>query len=151
MTFIVATNVVASRLNGAPIACANMWHFSHKRSARIKKLIQQKLLRMPKNLGVDTLSAILGPPGGHFGFCRRCSITGGAALQAVSKCPLRRQAGIPLTSFFFKPSLRYFFKKVTKSFQQRRGTSKDPYKDFLWGLKLLFMQDFESLVEGLLF
>ena len=38
---------------------------------------------MPKNLG-ETPSAILGPTYGHFGFCSRC---GGAALQAVSKCP----------------------------------------------------------------
>ena len=49
--------------------------FSHRGTARIKKLILRKLFRTPKNLGVDTFpdpSAILGPPNGHFGFCRRC-------------------------------------------------------------------------------
>ena len=48
--------------------------FSHRWSARIKKLILQKLAGVPKNLGVDTFpdpSAILGPPGGPFVFCRR--------------------------------------------------------------------------------
>ena len=45
--------------------------FSHRRSARIKKLILQKLTGAPRNLGIDpfqTPTAILGPSGGHFGF-----------------------------------------------------------------------------------
>ena len=37
--------------------------FSHRRSARIKKLILQKLLKTAKNLGVDTIQ----DPIGHFG------------------------------------------------------------------------------------
>ena len=32
--------------------CSSIATFSHRRSGRIKKLIQRKLLRMPKNLGV---------------------------------------------------------------------------------------------------
>ena len=32
--------------------------------------------------------------------CRRCSVAGGAALQAVSECPRRRQAGILYTLKF---------------------------------------------------
>ena len=45
--------------------------FSHRRSARIKKLILQKMLRMPKNLGVNTFPdpvGHFGAPGDHFGF-----------------------------------------------------------------------------------
>ena len=38
----------------------------------------------------QTPLAILGPPGGHFGFCRRCRVAGDAAFQSVSECPLRR-------------------------------------------------------------
>ena len=48
-------------------------YFSHRRSARIKKLIQRKLTKAPKNQGqtpFQTPSAILGPPGGHFEFLR---------------------------------------------------------------------------------
>ena len=58
--------------------------FSHRRSARIKKL--WKLLRTPKNL--QTFSdpvGHLGPPGGHFGFCRRCGVAGG---ERVPPSPL---------------------------------------------------------------
>ena len=68
--------------------------YSHRRSARIKKLIQQKLFRTLKNLGetpFQTPSDILGHPGSHFGFCRRCGIAGGAAMQAVRLC---RRCGI---------------------------------------------------------
>ena len=43
--------------------------FSHRRSARIKKIILRKLLRTPKNLGIDPVDHF-GAPGGHFGFCR---------------------------------------------------------------------------------
>ena len=63
--------------------------FSHRRSARIKKLILRKLLRMPKNLGGDAFP----DPVGHFGApgqpfwilqavrrCRRCGVAGGATL-----------------------------------------------------------------------
>ena len=62
--------------------------FSHRRSARIKKLIYQKLLRMPKNLGEDTSP----DPVGHFGAqwqavrrCRRCGVAGG---ERVPPAPL---------------------------------------------------------------
>ena len=55
--------------------------YSHRRSARIKKLIQRKLLRMPKNLGVATFP----DPINHFGFCRQCSVAGG---ERVSPSPL---------------------------------------------------------------
>ena len=43
---------------------------------------------MPKNLEVDTFpdpSAILGPPGSHIGFCRRCGVAGG---ERVPPSPL---------------------------------------------------------------
>ena len=56
------------------------------RSAWIKKLIQLKLLRIPKNQGVDTFP----DPVGHFGAPWRPFWM----LQAVSKCPLRSQPGI---------------------------------------------------------
>ena len=52
-----------------------------------QKSYQRKLLKTAINLGFDTFP----DPVCHFGFCRRC---GSAALQAVSECPLRRQAGI---------------------------------------------------------
>ena len=42
----------------------------------------------PQNLGVDAF------PVGHFGLSGRLGIAGSAALQAVSECPRRRQAGI---------------------------------------------------------
>ena len=60
----------------------------------MKKPILRKLIRVANNIRVHPFLdpvAILGPPGGHFRFCRRCSIAGGAALQAVSECP--RHAG----------------------------------------------------------
>ena len=112
-------------------------YFSHRRSVRIRKLIQRKLLRMvrrcrrcsvaggeqappsprgwyfsplstfliegvlgsknlfcksyleyPKTQGqtpFQTLSAILGPPGGHFGFCRLCDVAGD---EGVPPAPL---------------------------------------------------------------
>ena len=53
--------------------------FSHKRSARIKKLIQRKLTVVPKNLRLNTLpdtAAILLPPSGHLVFYRQCGIAG---------------------------------------------------------------------------
>ena len=53
-----------------------------------KKLIKQNLLRMPKNLGVDTFPdpvGHFGPPGGHFGFCSWCGVAGG---ERVSPSPL---------------------------------------------------------------
>ena len=56
-----------------------------------KNLFSESCLERPKIQGqtpFQTPSAILGPPGGHFG------LAGGAALQAVSERPLRRQAGI---------------------------------------------------------
>ena len=51
-----------------------------------KNLFSESCLKWPITLGwtpFQTPSAILGPPGGHFGFA------GGAALQAVSECPRR--------------------------------------------------------------
>ena len=45
--------------------------FPHRRNAQIKKLILRKLLRKPKNLGVDTFPDPVGhfeAPGGRFGF-----------------------------------------------------------------------------------
>ena len=52
--------------------------FSHRRSARIKKLIQRKLLGAPKNLGVD----ILPDPVGHFG----APLLPFWILQAIRRC-----------------------------------------------------------------
>ena len=46
-----------------PFFFSSVATFSHRRSARIKKLILRKLLRMPINLGVDTFP----DPVGHFG------------------------------------------------------------------------------------
>ena len=54
--------------------------FSHRRSARIKKLIWQKWLEMANNLGLDPSSDPVGHFGatwGHFGFCRQCGVAGG--------------------------------------------------------------------------
>ena len=69
--------------------------FSHRRSARIKKLIQRKLLRMPKNLGVDTFP----DPVAHFGApwqpywilqvvrrCRWCSVAGCDRVPPARLC-----------------------------------------------------------------
>ena len=53
-------------------------YFSHRRSALIKKLILRKLLRLPKNLGVDTFP----DPVGHFGAHWRPFWV----LQAVRRC-----------------------------------------------------------------
>ena len=88
------------------LPCFSVTPFSHRRSARIKKLIQGKLtgaatLLQRSDLGFliwlgsknlfskscserpitqgqkpsQTPSAILGPPGGHFGFCRRFHVS----------------------------------------------------------------------------
>ena len=38
-----------------------------------------------KNQEVNSKSAILGPTGGHFGFCRRCGVAGG---EQVPPAPL---------------------------------------------------------------
>ena len=62
--------------------------FSHRRSTQIKKLFKQKLLRIPKYLGVDTFPDSVGhfgAPCGHFGFCRRCGVAGG---ERVPPSPL---------------------------------------------------------------
>ena len=59
--------------------------------ALIKKAIWQKLMGAPKNLRV---MAIFGPPGSHFRLSIQWSISGGAALQAVSECPSYYWAGI---------------------------------------------------------
>ena len=58
-----------------------------------KNLFSKSCLECPKTYGLTPFqfpSAILGPPGSHFGFCRRCSVAGSAALQAVSERPLHR-------------------------------------------------------------
>ena len=49
---------------------------------------QQKLTGAPKNLGktsLQTMSTILGPHSGHFGFCRRCGVASG---EQVLPAPL---------------------------------------------------------------
>ena len=43
-------------------------------------------------------------PIGHFGYSGRGGVAGGAALQAVSECPWRRQAGIQSKNRPFWPS-----------------------------------------------
>ena len=68
---------------------------SHRRSARIKKLIQQKLLRTPKNLGVHTFP----DPLCHFGAPWRPFWI----LQAVRRC--RRLASAPFAA-------RLVFRKI---------------------------------------
>ena len=48
-------------------------YFSHRRSTRIKNLFRESWRKRPKTWGktpFQTPSAILGPPGGHFGFLR---------------------------------------------------------------------------------
>ena len=62
--------------------------FSHRRSARIKKLIQRKLTGTPKNLGVDTFP----DPLRHFGAPWRPFWI----LQAVRRC--RRLASAPFAA-----------------------------------------------------
>ena len=63
-------------------------YVSHRRSARIKKLISRKWLEMANNLGLDPFQDHIG----HFGapMTAILDFTGGAALQAVSECPRRR-------------------------------------------------------------
>ena len=53
-----------------------------------KNLFSESCLKWPITLGwtpFQTPSAILGPPGGHFGFCRRCGVAGG---ERVPLAPL---------------------------------------------------------------
>ena len=55
---------------------------------RSKNLFSESCLECPKTWGLtpfQTPSAILGPTGGHFGFCRRCSVAGG---ERVPPSPL---------------------------------------------------------------
>ena len=78
----LATTLVATIDAISPTFFFSVIYFSQRRSARIKKLILRKLIVGvgPKNLGVCIFpdpSAILWPPNGHFGFCRRCGIAGG--------------------------------------------------------------------------
>ena len=54
-----------------------------------QKTYLAKVAYKAQKLGVDTFPEPVGP-GGLFGFCRRCGVAGGMALQAVSKCPLCR-------------------------------------------------------------
>ena len=79
----------------SPFLFSSVATVSHRRSARIKKLIQQKLFRTLKNLGETprrtfwgTLAAIL-------------DFAGCAALQVVSECSLHHWAGASLI-FFIK-------------------------------------------------
>ena len=65
--------------------CHNLFSY---RSAQIKKLVWRKLMGAPRNP-----LAILGPPRGHCGLSRQCTVAGSAPLQAVSKCPLSHLAG----------------------------------------------------------
>ena len=61
--------------------------FSYRRSVRIQKLILRKLAGAPKNIGVGTFP----DPVRHLGpLAAILDLPGGAALQAVSECPLRR-------------------------------------------------------------
>ena len=63
-------------------------YFSHRRSARIKKLILRKLFGVANSLGIDPFP----DPIDHFGAPPMAILDfeGGAGLQAVSKCPRRR-------------------------------------------------------------
>ena len=61
---------------------------SQRMSARIKKLIKQKLTLAPKETGVDTFPDPIGhfvAPSDHFGFCKWCGIAGG---KRVPPAPL---------------------------------------------------------------
>ena len=54
---------------------------------RSKNLFSESCLECPKTQGQTLFqipSAILGPPGGHFGFCRRCGIAGGERVPPQS-------------------------------------------------------------------
>ena len=69
----------------------------------IKKLTLQNLFRVSNNQGFH----IFPDPVVHFGLSRRWGVTGGAALQAVSKCPLaffwsKYQQGGKLNKIFFR-------------------------------------------------
>ena len=52
----------------------------------IQKVILQKLVGMPNNLGLDPFLDPIGhfeAPCGHFGFCRRCGVAGGEGVPPV--------------------------------------------------------------------
>ena len=74
-----------------------------------KNLFSESCLKWPITLGwtpFQTPSAILGPPGGHFGFCRRCGVAGG---ERVPPAPL----GWYFISFFiFSPSRPFLIEGV---------------------------------------
>ena len=64
-------------------------YFSHRRSARIKKLIQRKLTGVPQNLWVNPFPdrvGHFGPPGGHIGFCRRYGVAGSERVPSLLLC-----------------------------------------------------------------
>ena len=101
----------------APGALAARATFSHRQSARIKKLIWQKLTGAPNNLGLDTFPnpvGHFGAPGGHFGYSGRGGVKGGAALQSVA---VRRSTGndvvatISAVIFFFFFSPPFFLRR----------------------------------------
>ena len=59
---------------------------SHRRNNQIKRILA-KVDRRSNTLGSHLstdLTAILGPPGGHFGFCRWWGVPGSVLLQVVS-------------------------------------------------------------------
>ena len=91
-----------------PLFFSSVATFSHKRSARIKKLIQQKLIRAPKTLEAETFPDSVGhlwAPYRPFWIFQ--------VMQVVSKCPHRHQAGIPL-SILQSPSLQITLKYLGK-------------------------------------
>ena len=63
-------------------------YFSHRRSARIKKLILRKLTGAPQNLGVDTFLDPVGHFGAHWHAVRRCRRCGVAGSERVPPAPL---------------------------------------------------------------
>ena len=104
-------------------------YFSHRRSARIKKLIQRKLFKMANNLGIDPFQ----DPVGHFGGpwrpfwilqavwrCRRCGVAGGERVP-----PGRRQVwyfiGSNSTTGYKKLNLGDILTHVKQKYVQIRG------------------------------
>ena len=77
---VVATTIISLFSFFPPIffSVSSVATFSHRRSARIKKLIQRKLLRTLQNLEIDTFP----DPVGHFGAPWRPFWI----LQAVRRC-----------------------------------------------------------------
>ena len=95
--------------------------FSHRKSARIKKLILRKLLRMPKKpRGRQNPSAIFGPPASHVGFCRQCGI---ASSERVPPSPLDwysiyKKSTLVRRIYFLWLSLLYHLAALHESYQK---------------------------------